>query len=357
LIFYQSEKDFFKDFLNSKISRKEKYYVFISVFIRMSVFPELLILMGTICSSPGIVLSQYRKNSILIFSNSDLFSSLYTISERVLNETPKSEVRLCRKNSSQNIYVLKKVSSESKVFSLEAKILKRLNHPHIIKLIQCFSYDSQSYLVLEYLQHGDLGHYLRNTGKMNEKTASNVVFQIANALDYLHRSGIYHRDVKPDNVLLGSIGKKGIFCKLADFDSAGFIISRDREPFGTLPYMAPEMFEQNYNEKVDLWSLGVCLFRMLTGHLPFNARCPEEIEIKIRTARLQIDQNLSDYAKDLIGKLIERNSEIRLSASQVLKHEFVLAWNSTTSNNSNHQNNSLEKPQKPCKLFSHCKPY
>lgn len=315
--------------------------------------------MGAICSQPGVILSKYRKDSILIFSTSDLFSSLYTISERVLNETPKSEVRLCRKNSSQNIYVLKKVPFEAKTFSFEAEILKRLSHPHIIKLIQCFSYNSQSFLILEYLQHGDLGQYLRNVGKLNETTASNVIWQISSAIKYLHSKGIYHRDIKPDNILLGSLGKKGIHCKLADFDSAGYIHSKDKEPFGTLPYMAPEMFIQNYDEKVDIWSLGVMMYRMLTGHLLFNGRNPEDIELKIRTGKISIDPSLSEKAKDLLLKMLNRDPSQRWSADQVVNHEYLIMWNQPQPQSDVIQaNDHIESNttiKKACQLLSHFK--
>ena len=294
------------------------------------------------CSQSSVIQSRYRKDSIIIYSYSDLFSRLYTISERVLNETPKSEVRLCRKNSSQNVYVLKKVPFEVKKFSEEADILKRLNHPHIIKLIQCFSYHSQSYIILEYLQHGDLGQYLKNVGKLNEKTASNIIWQLSNAIKYLHHQGIYHRDIKPDNILLGSVGKKGVYCKLADFDSAGFIESKDNEPFGTLPYMAPEMFIQNYDEKVDIWSLGVMMFRMLTGHLLFSGRNPEDIELKIRTAKISIEANISEKAKDLLMKMLNRNPNQRLSAEQVINHDWLLMWNQPQNHDQININNAIE---------------
>lgn len=298
--------------------------------------------MGAICSQPSVIQSRYRKDSILIFSTSDLFSRLYTISERVLNETPKSEIRLCRKNSSQNIYVLKKVPFEGKDFSFEAEILKRLNHPHIIKPIQCFSYNSQSYLILEYLQYGDLGQYLKNVGKLNEKTTSNIIWQISNAIKYLHHKGIYHRDIKPDNILLGSIGKKGVYCKLADFDSAGFIKNKDTEPLGTLPYMAPEIFIQNYNEKVDIWSLGVMMYRMLTGHLLFYGRNPEDIELKIRTAKFSIEENISENAKDLLLKMLNRDPIKRWSAEQVINHDWLLMWNQPQNYHQENINNPIE---------------
>lgn len=287
--------------------------------------------MGVVCSGPAVI-TPYTKNSqILTTLQSKKFSTLYTISERILSDTPSIQIRLCKQTSSNKIYVLKILKSSTT--SLEPQILKTLNHAKIIKFIQSFSNPLQTLIILEYSPFGDLGQYLMKSGKVTENLALSIIYQVLLGLSYLHSFGIYHRDIKPENIFINSISDTGIECKIGDFDSAGYIRSRDKEPYGTLPYMAPEIFDQKYDEKVDVWSCGVLLFKLITGHLLFYGKNPEEIELKIRTANLSFPSFLSKPVKDLLLSLLTRDPSARIKAHQALLHPCLLPINELSENN------------------------
>lgn len=277
--------------------------------------------MGAVCSSPNIITPYTQNSSIFIFSEPNTFTTLYTISERILSDTQSTQIRLCRKNSTNTIYVLKTVKSSA--MSLEARILKTLNHPNIVKFIQCFAFSQQSLIVLEYLNNEDLGQYLKKFGRVSENLASQIIRQVLTGLSYLHSVGVYHRDIKPENILLNEITDCEIECKICDFDSAGYIRSRDKEPYGTLPYMAPEIFSQKYDEKVDIWSTGVLLFKLLTGHLPFFGKNPEEIELKIRNASIPLNPLIPHPAQILLSNLLTKDPTQRISAQQALHDPWL----------------------------------
>lgn len=293
--------------------------------------------MGAVCSSPSIITPYTHNSSIFIFSEPNTFSKLYTISERILSDSQSTQIRLCRKNSSNTIRTLKIVKSSS--MSLEARILKTLNHPNIIKFIQCFAFSQQSLIVLEYLNNEDLGQYLKKVGRVPENLASQIIRQVLSGLAYLHSVGVYHRDIKPENILLGEISDSEIECKISDFDSAGYIRSRDKEPYGTLPYMAPEIFIQKYDEKVDIWSTGVLLYKLLTGHLPFFGRNPEEIELKITNASIPPSPLIPHRAQPLLASLLTKDPSLRISAQQALLDPWLVSLTFPT--NEKKENNNL----------------
>lgn len=286
--------------------------------------------MGVVCSSPDTITPYTHNSNTLTSLQSKKFQSLYTISERILSDTPSIQIRLCKETSSNTIYVLKILKSSTT--SLEPQILKTLSHQNVIKFIQAFSNPRQTLIVLEYSPFGDLSQYLTKSGKVAEHLALSIIFQVLSGLSYLHSVGIYHRDIKPENVFISSVSDSDIECKIGDFDSAGYIRSRDKEPYGTLPYMAPEIFDQKYDEKVDVWSCGVLLYKLITGHLPFYGKSPEEIELKIRAANLAFPSSISKPVKDLLAKLLTRDPLARITAHQALIHPCLLPINELTEN-------------------------
>lgn len=138
-----------------------------------------------------------------------------------------------------------------------------------------------------------------------------------------------NRDIKPENLLLGAKGE----IKIADFGwSVHAPSSRRTTLCGTLDYLSPEMVcGQTYNEKVDLWSLGVLCYEFLTGKPPFEAKSYDETYVRISRAAFSLPEHISDEAKDLIKQLLVVNPNKRLELDQVVKHPWLVKYNAVKS--------------------------
>lgn len=279
--------------------------------------------MGSLCSSneASSVASNNNKKA-----NVDSFELLYETSERVLSNVNGCQVRICKKKSNQKLYVAKIVNRSANSISntcLEAEILKKLDHPNIIKLQAHYQSRFKHTLILEYMAHGDLASLLHTITKLPEKTAAEVIRQVLYALNYCHNAGVVHRDIKPENILLDSVGRKGIFCKLADFDSAGLLDRAGKGIYGTLYYTAPEVFGGKYDEKADIWSCGVMLYQLITGRYLFCGSNLEEIQSKINHEDIVFDNSIPSEARDLLEKMLVRDSATRFSALEACNHAWI----------------------------------
>ena len=153
------------------------------------------------------------------------------------------------------------------------EIMKVCQHPNIVRIYDTFENLDYIYIVLELLNGGDLFEYLEKRDfKIGENRARSLMHSLTTALFYLHSYGIVHRDIKLENILMtdnSDVGEP----KLMDFGLSKMIGPNEfcNEPFGTIGYAAPELLsDQPYDKRVDIWSLGVVLFILLTGHTPFN---------------------------------------------------------------------------------------
>lgn len=156
----------------------------------------------------------------------------------------------------------------------ETKILKFCSHPNIVSMLDSFESLDNIYIVMEYMKEGDLLSFLRNSRvALTECMVSNIVFQVASSINYLHQCGIIHRDLKLENILIKTYTDKSFLIKIGDFGlSAVTSPSQDAaERHGTLHYLAPEILElKSYDCSVDIWSLGVITYTLISGAFPFD---------------------------------------------------------------------------------------
>lgn len=213
----------------------------------------------------------------------------------------------------------------------EINILKRIEHPNIIKLIDVINDDKYTYIILEYCSESDLSVFLDNK-PLREKYAQKYMRQISSALKYLHNCGILHRDLKPQNILMTNIDT----IKLTDF---GFAKKNDNNNIykticGSPIYMAPEIIKHStYDNKTDLWSVGVILYEMLFGYPPFKASTQYELINRIETEPIYIPNNInvSNECKDLLMKLLQKEPDNRINWTDFFFHPWIY---SNTSNES-----------------------
>jgi serine/threonine protein kinase len=162
----------------------------------------------------------------------------------------------------------------------EIEILKMCQHPYIIRLLDIFENQEYIYIVMEHLAGGDLFTYLEKRDfEVSEERAKTLAHQLATALYYLHSFGVAHRDLKPENILMVSDDDNSDL-KLVDFGLSKIIGPNESslDPFGTLSYVAPEVLLQKpYGKEVDLWSLGVIIYLLLSRVLPFDDEEDKEI--------------------------------------------------------------------------------
>lgn len=220
----------------------------------------------------------------------------------------------------------------------EKTILEKVNHPNIVKLYYAFQDHNKVYLILEYLDGGELFHHLDQQKYMSEKDASYYIAQIILALRYLHLTmKVIYRDLKPENCMLNADGN----LVLTDFGLSK--VSSDESSrhsmIGTAQYMAPEVIKgEDYDFSVDWWSLGCVMFDMLTGAPPFTGHTNEKIMDKIVHSKkyLKFPFYLSLDAKDLLRKLLQANPAKRLDIDndfdKLKNHRFFryVDWNTLT---------------------------
>jgi len=295
-----------------------------------------------------------------------LFQDLYKLTGECLGEGSYGKVETCQNVFTGIEYAVKIIEKRPGLFS-RSKVLKEIEiyhlcqgHKNIIQLIEYFEETDNFYLVFEKMNGGPLLSHIQERVCFTESEASTIIKSLAEALKHLHKQGIAHRDVKPDNILCVNYDSP---CpvKLCDFDLCSRVnidISTPRllTPVGSVEYMAPEVVDTflvddyydeeedlSYDKKCDLWSLGIIMYILLCGYVPFSGRCGsncgwEKGENCPTCQELLFDSikggqvvfhdrywsDISDEAKDLICHLLEKDSSLRLDTSQVLEHPWIV---------------------------------
>ncbi len=168
-----------------------------------------------------------------------------------------------------------------KRFTREEQIVSKLEHPNIVRMFDSGENNGRHYMVMEYLTGKDLSEFIRANGKLTLSQALPLIKQIASALDYAHTQGFVHRDIKPSNVLLDTTSTNNIRAILTDFGIAKIVqsntaMTKTGGMLGTFDYMAPEQIQEsaNVDGKADIYALGVMVYQMLTGEMPFKHNNP-----------------------------------------------------------------------------------
>eukprot|EP01103_Thecamoeba_quadrilineata_P010528 TRINITY_DN229_c0_g3_i1.p1 TRINITY_DN229_c0_g3~~TRINITY_DN229_c0_g3_i1.p1 ORF type:complete len:784 (+),score=170.24 TRINITY_DN229_c0_g3_i1:73-2424(+) len=218
----------------------------------------------------------------------------------------------------------------------EINILQRVDHPNVIGLQSMYETKTHLFLVMEYVEGGELFDRIIERGCFSEKDAANIIRQILEAVKYLHSLGVVHRDLKPENVLCAT--KEALDVKIADFGLSKILDGDNKQVLqtccGTPSYAAPELLLcEGYAEPVDTWAVGVILYTLLSGCLPFFGETHTELFERILAGAFSFPDpewtNISESAKSLVSSLLTANPNKRLTADQALKHPWILGATGT----------------------------
>jgi len=211
----------------------------------------------------------------------------------------------------------------------EIKILRKLNHPEIVKLHEVFELAGQVCLVMDYVEGDKLFTYITRHKVLSERSTAYIMKQIFLILNYLEEQDIIHRDIKPENVLYTKDEKGHLNLKLIDFGLGTFHKKRDIvKKCGTAGYVAPEILNSEaYDFKADLYSAGVIMYICLLGRPAFYGRDYEEVLARNKRGSIRFKgqtwSKLSVEAQDFLEKLLEPSPSSRISISDALNHSWL----------------------------------
>ncbi|XP_071762273.1 MAP/microtubule affinity-regulating kinase 4 isoform X3 [Centroberyx gerrardi] len=207
----------------------------------------------------------------------------------------------------------------------EVRIMKGLNHPNIVQLFEVIETDKTLYLIMEYASGGEVFDYLVSHGRMKEIEARAKFRQIVSAVHYCHQKNIVHRDLKAENLLLDADAN----IKIADFGfSNEFTLGNKLDTFcGSPPYAAPELFQgKKYDgPEVDVWSLGVILYTLVSGSLPFDGQNLKELRERVLRGKYRVPFYMSTDCEGILRRFLVLNPSKRCTLEQVMKDKWINA--------------------------------
>ena len=219
----------------------------------------------------------------------------------------------------------------------EIDILKKLDHPNIVKIYEFYDTKKNYFIITEYCKHGELYSYIKYS--YTETQLAVLFYQVFSGLCYLHDNHILHRDLKLENIMISEIEKDlssnydFFWIKIIDFGTAKIFkkSKNERTVVGSSYYIAPEVLKQKYNEKCDTWSVGVILYMLIVGRAPFDGKTDEEIIENIKKGKYNKKHpkliNSSEEVQNLVFSLLETNIKKRLSSKEALNHPWFKKYN------------------------------
>ena len=222
-----------------------------------------------------------------------------------------------------------KTLEDKELVRIEIGILKLCHHPNVVRLLDHLENEDYIFIVTEYIEGGTLGQYFKKKNfNFSERQASSIMSQIASGVKYLHKYGIVHRDLKPDNIMITQQNDFGVI-KIMDFGLSKIVSTQEKmvDGYGTLSYVAPEVLLRTpYNKEVDIWSMGVILYYMLCGHLPFKGNKEAVIAEKIVNDEIEFNDEeweiRSKKVKELIASCLKKEPEERITIDKFLNHPW-----------------------------------
>jgi len=256
----------------------------------------------------------------------------YTLAEHQLGSGYNGAVMLARDKAGKKYAVkafkLTGVTREKKrELATEAEIFLSMDHPHIVRLYDVYETPETLSLVMECMEGGELFDRVHERKIFSERDAAGTTNQMLLAVNYLHSHGIVHRDLKLENFLYER--KDADFLKLIDFGFSNIWEKHTKMELscGTLSYVAPEVLMKSYTSQCDLWSLGVIVFILLVGYMPFSGSSEQATIEAIKSGKYSVRKDrwarVTPQGFDFVRKLLRVNPEERMTATMALNHSWL----------------------------------
>ncbi|KAI9355817.1 kinase-like domain-containing protein [Pilaira anomala] len=232
------------------------------------------------------------------------------------NGKPKTKEQMLKEKAKEETRELRTIR--------EAHIMMLLRHPHIVQLKNLVAIGPYFYILMDYVNGGQLLHYIVKRQKLSEPHARHFSRQIMSALDYMHRNSIVHRDLKIENILIDKSGKN---IKIIDFGLSNLFCPERRLTTycGSLYFAAPELLRATpyRGPEIDVWSLGVVIYVMVTGSVPFDDKSMPGLHDKIKRGQVAYPSHLSPECKDLLSRIFVTDPTERIILADVIRHPWI----------------------------------
>jgi len=207
-------------------------------------------------------------------------------------------------------------------FEREIKLLKSIHHPYVAEFYELLEDTNHFFIAMEFAEMGSILDFVNAKGKLEESVAKHYFAQIISVMDYLYHKHIVHRDIKCENVLIDKYNN----IKIVDFGLSN--VFTDEHPFlntacGSPAYVSPEIVSHNpYTFKTDIWSIGILMYAICAGHLPFNDPNMSKLLQKVVHDNISFPSFFGCSLLDLLVKMLQRNPLLRINLNEILKHEW-----------------------------------
>ena len=289
------------------------------------------------CSSKEIYdnFTEKLKESFGYLNFFDYYEMLDDLGEGIFGSVKLGVEKKTKERVAIKIIKKKKAKpSDMELVRTEIDIMKLCHHPNVVHLLDHFENADYIFIVMEYIRGGRLTDYMKEKKfHFSEKRAAEIIYEIAIGVKYLHKYGIIHRDLKPDNIMLTESNDKG-HIKIMDFGLSKILGKKEKtsDGFGTLTFVSPEvLIRKPYNKEIDIWSIGVILYLILSGDLPFDDEEDDEQKIAKSIVFKDVEfpqekfKNKSKEVIELIKRCLTKEPKERIKIDEIIKSDWIKA--------------------------------
>jgi len=287
------------------------------------------------CSSKEIYdnFTEKLKESFGYLNFFDYYEMLDDLGEGIFGSVKLGVEKKTKERVAIKIIKKKKAKpSDIELVRTEIDIMKLCHHPNVVHLLDHFENADYIFIVMEYIRGGRLTDYMKEKKfHFSEKRAAEIIYEIAIGVKYLHKYGIIHRDLKPDNIMLTESNDKG-HIKIMDFGLSKILGKKEKtsDGFGTLTFVSPEvLIRKPYNKEIDIWSIGVILYLILSGDLPFDDEEDDEQKIAKSIVFNEVEfpskkfGNKSKEVIELIKRCLTKEPKDRIKIDEIIKSDWI----------------------------------